>query len=348
MALNILIVCFRAYLEARGILYQTSCVGTLEQNGVAERKNRHLLEAARALMFTMHVPKPHWGDAVLTATYLINRMPSSVLHFQRPLDLLPCMSIHLVSLLPKPFFPGSSLQGKVSILEEIGFLDSMKEQMSDVLPSQSSLSPVSSSSSPISGNESLFTNSHVPSSDAHIGDRRNKCQMCCQANHLRLQFHHLHLRFQGANGCSQQKVDGTIERYKARLVAEGFTQTYDTDAKEMSKVKAQLSREIEIKDLDPLRCFLGIKIARLERDWTGVKRSTTGYCTFVGGNLVTWRSKKQSVVARSSVEYRAMAHGICELMWLKILLVDLGLLSDGPLQLYCDNKAAINIAHNPF
>ncbi|KAL0560267.1 hypothetical protein IC582_000667 [Cucumis melo] len=52
-------------------------------------------------------------------------------------------------------------------------------------------------------------------------------------------------------------------------------------------------------------------------DWAGSvidRKSTSGYCTFVWGNLVTWRSKKQSVVARSSAEaeYRAMSLGICE------------------------------------
>jgi len=52
-----------------------------------------------------------------------------------------------------------------------------------------------------------------------------------------------------------------------------------------------------------------------DADWAGSvidRRSTSGYCTFVWGNLVTWRSKKQSVVARSSAEaeYRAMAQGV--------------------------------------
>ncbi|XP_022857000.1 uncharacterized protein LOC111378063 [Olea europaea var. sylvestris] len=44
------------------------------------------------------------------------------------------------------------------------------------------------------------------------------------------------------------------------------------------------------------------------------RKSTTGYCTFVWGNMTTWRSKKQNVVARSSVEakFRAVAQGICE------------------------------------
>jgi len=48
-------------------------------------------------------------------------------------------------------------------------------------------------------------------------------------------------------------------------------------------------------------------------------KSSTGYCTFVGENLVTWRSKKQNVVSRSSAEadYRVMAHTACEMIWLK-------------------------------
>ena len=79
------------------------------------------------------------------------------------------------------------------------------------------------------------------------------------------------------------------------------------------------------------------------------RRSTTGYCTFLGGNLVTWRSKKQSVVARSSAEaeFRAMAQGICELLWLKIILEDLKIKREEPMRLFCDNKSAISIAHNP-
>ncbi|KAI5334683.1 hypothetical protein L3X38_024816 [Prunus dulcis] len=75
-----------------------------------------------------------------------------------------------------------------------------------------------------------------------------------------------------------------------------------------------------------------------DADWAGDvghRRSTSGYFTFVGGNLVTWRSKKQNVVSRSSAEaeYRGMALGIQELLWLKLLLTDLGYPPKEPMKL---------------
>ncbi|RDX94047.1 Copia protein, partial [Mucuna pruriens] len=79
------------------------------------------------------------------------------------------------------------------------------------------------------------------------------------------------------------------------------------------------------------------------------RRSTSGYCMFLRGNLVTWRSKKQNVVARSSAEaeFRAMAQGICEGLWMKIILDDLKVKYEGHIKLFCDNNLAISIAHNP-
>jgi transposase InsO family protein len=79
---------FVAYLSNHGIIHQTTCPNTPPQNGVAERKNRHLLEVARSLMFQMNVPKYLWSEAVLTAAYLINRMPSRILGMKSPAELL--------------------------------------------------------------------------------------------------------------------------------------------------------------------------------------------------------------------------------------------------------------------
>ncbi|RVW18821.1 Retrovirus-related Pol polyprotein from transposon RE1 [Vitis vinifera] len=87
-------------------------------------------------------------------------------------------------------------------------------------------------------------------------------------------------------------------------------------------------------------------------DWVGAmdeRWSTSGYFTFVGSNLVTWKSKKQNVVAHSSAEaeFSGMTLGLCEALWLRLLLHDLGYLSRQPIRLFCDNKVACDIAHNP-
>ncbi|CAL8157410.1 unnamed protein product [Prunus armeniaca] len=65
---------------------------------------------------------------------------------------------------------------------------------------------------------------------------------------------------------------------------------------------------------------------------------------------VTWRSKKQNIVSRSSAksEYREIAQGVCEILWLRWLLAEIGFRPDAATKLYCDNKSAFEIANNPM
>ncbi|XP_042056507.1 secreted RxLR effector protein 161-like [Salvia splendens] len=80
------------------------------------------------------------------------------------------------------------------------------------------------------------------------------------------------------------------------------------------------------------------------------RKSTYVYCTYLGGNLVTWRSKKQHIVARSSAEaeYRVMAHTATEMIEVKNLLGELRFTFNEPLPMHCDNQAAVYIANNPI
>lgn len=70
-----------------GIELKNSCAYSPQQNGLSERKNRHLLEVTRSLLCGMSVPKTFWSDAVLTAFYLINRMPTRVLNGKSPFSI---------------------------------------------------------------------------------------------------------------------------------------------------------------------------------------------------------------------------------------------------------------------
>jgi len=72
----------------KGIVHQTSCVNSPQQNGIVERKHGHLLNVARALMIQSHLPKIYWSYSVIHVVYIINMLLTHVLNYSSPHEML--------------------------------------------------------------------------------------------------------------------------------------------------------------------------------------------------------------------------------------------------------------------
>ena len=97
--------CLTSYSQHERIIHESSCVNTLQQNGVAKRKNGHFLYTTQVFLFQKRVSKSYWGEVVLTATHL-NRLPSRILGFKCPMKIISTFYLNMRTInhpIPKIF-----------------------------------------------------------------------------------------------------------------------------------------------------------------------------------------------------------------------------------------------------
>ncbi|KAK3011850.1 hypothetical protein RJ639_010446 [Escallonia herrerae] len=184
----------------------------------------------------------------------------------------------------------------------------------------------------------------------------------------------------------KKKADGTVNRFKARLVARGFSQHYGLDYEETF---SPVAKRVTVRTLISLAAYNGWKLWQLDvknaflyvsdsnssmfvklesrkrlvvllyvddmiiTDWAGDvndRRSTTGYCFGTGSAAILWCSKKQQNVTLSSTEaeYAAATMATQECVWLKRLISDIYAKVEYVIPIHCENESAIKLAENPL
>ncbi|KAL4291084.1 hypothetical protein GQ457_14G008390 [Hibiscus cannabinus] len=169
----------------------------------------------------------------------------------------------------------------------------------------------------------------------------------------------------------KRNADGTISKYKAHLVAKGFTQIPGFDFLETFSpvvrfftvnilLSVAVTNQWKVHQVDvnngiwfsPQNTDSFLLSAFSDADWGSDiddRRSTTGYCILLGQHLISWCAKKQRAVSRSTAEaeYRSLADATAEVTWIQSVLSDMQIsLKDTP-KLWCDNTSTISMASNP-
>ncbi|TYK23199.1 Retrovirus-related Pol polyprotein from transposon TNT 1-94 [Cucumis melo var. makuwa] len=163
----------------------------------------------------------------------------------------------------------------------------------------------------------------------------------------------------GTKSCTKHSTTNYVSYKNLSPHFRAFTASLDSTtipknihfAFECPEWKTVVMEEIRFKQI-PYKEHMETVNRIMRFDWAesiNDRKSTSGYCTSVWDNLITWRSKKQEVVVRSSAEdeYKVMSSGICEEIWLQKVLSDLRQDYEVPMKLFCNNKATISIANNP-
>ncbi|XP_028083210.1 uncharacterized protein LOC114284485 [Camellia sinensis] len=240
---------FEAFLKTFGIVHQLSCPRTPSQNGVVDRKHKHLIETTITLLDQSSMPLKFWFEALATAIYLINRMPSPQVDNLSPYEVLFQMVLDygFLKIFGCKCYPwlkpytSHKLQSRSKAYVVIGYHPSYKRYKC-LDPSSASASPHVSFPSSHTPNHSDFVSVHVPtflpyasspvlnnpgfiSSPLSSSPPGINLTILPHPSSRSLNSHSMLTR--SKTTISSQNSDGSIARYKFRLVAKGYLKKLD-------------------------------------------------------------------------------------------------------------------------
>ncbi|RVW97054.1 Retrovirus-related Pol polyprotein from transposon RE1 [Vitis vinifera] len=336
---------FTSFMSQHGILHQSSRAHTPQQNRVAERKNRHLVEIVRTLILHSHVP---FCFSSVVQEFGMLRSEADHLVFYHHNSLSQC--IYLIVYVDDTVITGNDQEGIQRLKQHLfnhfqtkdlgklkyflgleiaqsssGVVMSQRKYALDILEETSMLEckPVDT---PMDPNVKL-----VPGQGEPLRDPGRYRQLVGKPNYLTITRSNISFPVSVVSQFLQSPCDNH----------------WDAMIHILRYIKGTPGQGMLYEDRGHTQI-----VGYTDADWAGSpldRRSTSGYCVFIGGNLISWKSKKQNIVVRSSaeVEYRAMALATCELIWLRQLLQELRFGKDEQIKLVCDNQAALHIASNP-
>ncbi|XP_071704912.1 uncharacterized mitochondrial protein AtMg00810-like [Rutidosis leptorrhynchoides] len=140
--------------------------------------------------------------------------------------------------------------------------------------------------------------------------------------------------------------------YAVQQICQHMHHPHDTHMAALKKILRYISGTIDY-GIHMTKSNTSSLVSYIDADWAGcpdTRRSTSGYCVYLGDNLVSWSSKRQPTISRSSTEaeYRGLANVVSESCWLPNLLLELHHPLNKATIVYCDNVSTIYPAGNPI